>query len=181
MHEIVFLLAALVGIGLLGYLITIITPQLFSSIGLLMLAAGLAEGIPTGFWYHVVLRRILIERGNLPLKWWIHPTRHHAQLSPDEHRRIRLWFVLGGIGYAIALAGGPAPRPSTSRWGTWAGRSARRRRSSASSATGSSVCFASPSGRRTSRATKRRCGSSAGTISPTASTARASIPASKPC
>ena len=108
MHEIVFLLAALVGIGLLGYLITIITPQLFSSIGLLMLAAGLAEGIPTGFWYHVVLRRILIERGNLPPKWWIHPTRHHAQLSPDEHRRIRPWFVLGGIGYAIALAGGLA-------------------------------------------------------------------------
>src|SRR2546428_4969575 len=108
MHEIFFLLAALVGIGLLGYLITIITPQLFSSIGLLMLAAGLAEGIPTGFWYHVVLRRILIERGNLPAKWWIHPTCHHAQLSPDEHRRIRLWFVLGGIGYAIALAGGLA-------------------------------------------------------------------------
>src|SRR2546430_4945040 len=99
MHEIFFLLAALVGIGLLGYLITIITPQLFSSIGLLMLAAGLAEGVPTGFWYHVVLRRILIERGNLPPRWWIHPTRHHAQLSPDEHRRIRLWFVLGGIGF----------------------------------------------------------------------------------
>src|SRR3989442_5671470 len=74
-----------------------------------MLAAGLAEGVPTGFWYHVVLRRILIERGNLPPKWWIHPTRHHAQLSPDEHRRIRLWFVLGGIGYAMAPAGGRAP------------------------------------------------------------------------
>ena len=66
MHEIFFLVTALVGIGLLGYLITIITPQLFLSIGLFMLAAGLAEGIPTGFWYHVVLRRILIERGNLP-------------------------------------------------------------------------------------------------------------------
>ncbi len=123
MHEIFFLLAALVGIGLLGYLITIITPQLFSSIGLLMLAAGLAEGVPTGFWYHVVLRRILIERGNLPQqshppapgaprrppsRWWIHPTRFHAQLTPEEYRRIRLWFVLGGIGYAIALAGGLA-------------------------------------------------------------------------
>src|SRR5947208_120204 len=101
MHEIFFLVTALVGIGLLGYLITIITPQLFSSIGLLMLAAGLAEGVPTGFWYHVVLRRILIERGNLPPKWWIHPTRHHAQLSPDEHRRIRLWFVLGFVGDGI--------------------------------------------------------------------------------
>src|SRR5437773_12232665 len=108
MHEIFFLVTALVGIGLLGYLIAIITPQLFFSIGLFMLAAGLAEGIPTGFRYHVVLRRILIERGKLPPKWWIHPTRHHAQLSPDEHRRIRPWFVLGGVGNAIAPAGGLA-------------------------------------------------------------------------
>ncbi|TLY23212.1 MAG: hypothetical protein E6K68_01020 [Nitrospirae bacterium] len=108
MHEIVFLLTTLVGIGLLGYLITIITPQLFSSIGVLMMLVGLAEGIPTGFWYHVVLRRTLIERGNLPPKWWIHPTRHHSQLTPEEHRRIRLWFVLGGIGYAIAVTGGLA-------------------------------------------------------------------------
>jgi hypothetical protein len=108
MHEIVFLLVALTGIALLGYLITIITPQLFSTIGLFMLMAGLAEGIPTGFWYHVVLRRILVERGALPRRWWIHPTRHHDQLTPEEHHRIRLWFVLGGIGYAIAVTGGLA-------------------------------------------------------------------------
>jgi hypothetical protein len=183
MHEIVFLLVALTAIGLLGYLITIITPQLFSTIGLFMLLAGLAAGIPTGFWYHVVLRRILIQRGHLPQqshpptpgvvapahpepartgsgpvgrapshahpptpgvvaparptraktrpfpsaparpepaetgawpagrppsRWWIHPTRFHAQLTPEEYRRIRLWFVLGGIGYAIAVTGGLA-------------------------------------------------------------------------
>lgn len=108
MLEISILLAALLGIGLLGYLITIITPHVFHNIGLVMLVAGLAEGLPTGFWYHVVLRRILIERGPLPRRWWIHPTRHHAQLTPEEHRRIRLWFVLGGIGYAVAVSGGLA-------------------------------------------------------------------------
>ena len=108
MLEISFLLAALVGIGLLGYLITIITPHLFHNIGLIMLVAGLSEGIPTGFWYHVVLRRILIRHGALPRRWWIHPTRHHAGLTPEEHRRIRLWFVLGGIGYTVAVAGGLA-------------------------------------------------------------------------
>src|ERR1700756_3410606 len=106
MHELVFLLAALVGLGLVGYFITIITPQLFSSIGLLMLLVGLAEGLPTGFWYHVVLRRILVERGALPRRWWIHPTRHHEHRSPESPRAIRLWSVLGGIGYAIAVAGG---------------------------------------------------------------------------
>ncbi len=108
MLEISFLLAALVVIGLLGYLVTIITPHLFHNIGLIMLVVGLVEGVPTGFWYHVVLRRILIQRGNLPPKWWIHPTRHHAGLTPEEHRRIRVWFVLGGIGYAVAVSGGLA-------------------------------------------------------------------------
>jgi hypothetical protein len=108
MLEISFLLAALVGIGLLGYMVTIITPHLFLNIGLIMLVVGLVEGVPTGFWYHVVLRRILLQRGNLPPKWWIHPTRHHEGLTPDEHRRIRVWFVLGGIGYTVAVAGGLA-------------------------------------------------------------------------
>ena len=108
MLEISFLLAALVGIGLLGWLATAITPDAFHNIGLIMLVAGLVEGLPTGFWYHVVLRRILIEHGMLPRRWWIHPTQHHAGLTPEEHRRIRLWFVLGGIGYTVAVAGGLA-------------------------------------------------------------------------
>lgn len=108
MLEISLLLAALIGIGLLGYLVTIITPHVFHNIGLVMLVVGLAEGIPTGFWYHVVLRRILLQRGKLPPRWWIHPTRHHEHLTPEEHRRIRLWFVLGGIGYAVAVSGGLA-------------------------------------------------------------------------
>src|SRR2546426_5059664 len=37
MHEIVFLLVALTGIGLLGYLVTILTPHVFHNIGLVML------------------------------------------------------------------------------------------------------------------------------------------------
>ena len=108
MLEISILFAALVGIGILGYVITVITPHVFHNIGLVLLVVGLLEGVPTGFWYHVVLRRILVQRGDLPRRWWIHPTRHHERLTPDEHRRIRLWFVLGGIGYTVAVAGGLA-------------------------------------------------------------------------
>ena len=108
MHEITILIAALVGIGLLGYLVTVLTPHLVHNIGLLMLVAGLAEGLPTGIWYHVVLRRVLAKRGALPARWWIHPTRHHDHLTPEEHRSIRLWFLLGGIGYTVAVGGGLA-------------------------------------------------------------------------
>jgi hypothetical protein len=106
--EVTLLLAALVGFGLAGYLVTILTPHLVHNIGLLMLAAGLVGGLPTGFWYHVVLHRILGGRGALPARWWIHPTRFHSQLTPDEYRRVRVWFLLGGLGYTLAVGGGLA-------------------------------------------------------------------------
>ncbi len=108
MLEMLFLLAALVGIGVLGYLVTILTPHAVHNIGLIMLVAGLAEGLPTGLWYHVVLRRILLKRGPLPQRWWIQPTRHHDHLTLEEHRSIRLWFLLGGLGYTVAVGGGLA-------------------------------------------------------------------------
>jgi hypothetical protein len=73
-----------------------------------MLAVGLAEGLPAGLWYHVVLRRILAGRGPLPSRWWIHPTRFHSQLTPEEYRRVRVWFLLGGLGYTLAVGGGLA-------------------------------------------------------------------------
>lgn len=108
MIEVTLLVAALTGIGLFGYLVTILTPHLVHNIGFLMLVAGLVEGLPTGVWYHVVLRRILRERGALPSRWWIHPTRFHTQLTPEEYRRIRIWFLLGGLGYTLAVGGGLA-------------------------------------------------------------------------
>jgi len=108
MIEITILIGALVGIGLLGYLVTVISPHLIHNIGLMMLIFGLVEGLPTGIWYHVVLRRILASRGTLPPRWWIHPTRLHDHLTAEEHRSIRLWFLLGGIGYTVAVGGGLA-------------------------------------------------------------------------
>ena len=106
MLEISFLVVALVGLGVLGYLVTILTPHLIHDLGLLLLVVGLAEGLPTGIWYHVVLYRILIRRSPLPSRWWIHPTRFHSQLTPEEYRRVRLWFLLGGLGYTMAVGGG---------------------------------------------------------------------------
>jgi hypothetical protein len=108
MIEIALLLLTLIGLGLVGYLVTILTPHLVHNIGLLMLAVGLVAGLPTGLWYHVVLQRILAKRGRVPRRWWIHPTRFHSQLAPEEYRRIRVWFLLGGLGYTLAVGGGLA-------------------------------------------------------------------------
>jgi hypothetical protein len=106
--ELILLLAIMAGIGILGALALIITPSLLQTIGFLTLAAGLAEGIPAGLWYHVVLYRTIADRGSLPSRWWIHPSRFHARLTPEEHRSVRRWFVLGGLGYVLAVAGGLA-------------------------------------------------------------------------
>ena len=108
MPELTLLLAILVGIGVLGALALVITPAVLQMMGLVMLAAGLAEGIPTGLWYHVVLYRTIADRRPLPSRWWIHPSRFHTQLTPEQHRSVRRWYVLGGLGYVVAVAGGLA-------------------------------------------------------------------------
>lgn len=55
MQEIALVLATIVAVGFLGFLTTILTPRLMTTIGLVTLALGLLVGIPTGFWYHVLL------------------------------------------------------------------------------------------------------------------------------
>ncbi|MBI3610436.1 MAG: hypothetical protein HY204_07025 [Nitrospirae bacterium] len=77
-----------------------------TEIGLLILAMGIMEGIPTGLYYHVVLYRLLHPRDRLPPGWWISPTQYHVYLSEDEKRRVRRWFFLGGFGFLLCMTGG---------------------------------------------------------------------------
>ena len=108
MLEITLLLGVLAIITLLGFLATIVTPDVLYTVGVLLLVVGLTEGLPTGLWYHVVLHRSMANKGALPSRWWIHPSRFHASLTPDQHRRVKFWFMLGGLGYILAVAGGLA-------------------------------------------------------------------------
>lgn len=90
----------------LGSLSNLISPVLFTEIGLWLLVFGLIEGLPTGFYYHLVLYRILGPRGKLPPRWWMSPQKYHAYLDEKEYRVIRRWFVLGGIGFLFSVIGG---------------------------------------------------------------------------
>jgi len=73
--------------------------------GIWLVAAGFAFGIPTGFWYHVELRRVLLAGGALPARWWLHPTRLHAAI-PREHRwRVMSWCYAGALGWLVSFAG----------------------------------------------------------------------------
>ncbi len=73
--------------------------------GWALVAIGMALGVPTGFWYHVALYRRLRPHGPLPSGWWWHPTQLHGRLSEAERPGVLVWFLLGGIGFLIAIGG----------------------------------------------------------------------------
>jgi hypothetical protein len=108
MLEIMLVLATLVAVGLLGFLATILSPRLMTAIGLWTLAAGLLVGVPTGFWYHVLLYQVLSPRTRLPQKWWWAPVDLHPLLTQQELARLKPWFAIGGLGFVLSVAGGLA-------------------------------------------------------------------------
>jgi hypothetical protein len=73
--------------------------------GLWGVAIGFAFGIPTGFWYHVELRRVLLLQGAPPARWWLHPTRLHAAIPPDAWWRVMSWCYAGALGWLVSFAG----------------------------------------------------------------------------
>lgn len=108
MQEIALVLATIVAVGFLGFLTTILTPKLMTTIGLVTLVLGLVVGVPTGFWYHVLLYRALSLRMALPAKWWWSPVDLHPHLTEQELARLKPWFTIGGIGFALSVVGGLA-------------------------------------------------------------------------
>jgi hypothetical protein len=108
MPEIALVLATIVAVGFLGFLATILTPRLMTTIGIVTLALGLLVGIPAGFWYHVLLYRVLSLRIALPPKWWWSPVDLHPHLTEQELTRLKPWFTIGGIGFVLSVVGGLA-------------------------------------------------------------------------
>ena len=76
------------------------------ALGALLL--GLAVGVPTGFWYHVMLYRLVSRKIPVPRRWWLSPSGLHVHLTDVEQRRIKPWNRLGGIGFVLSVVGGLA-------------------------------------------------------------------------
>lgn len=68
-------------------------------------ALGLGLGVPTGLLYHLRLRACLRARGELPPRWWLHPTDLHGRLHDEERDRVLRWFFAGGVGFVFAILG----------------------------------------------------------------------------
>ncbi len=108
MLELTLVLTAVVALGLIGFAATVLTPQLMTAIGLGALALGLVTGVPTGFWYHVLLYRIISAKIPLPRRWWLSPSALHPYLTEAEQRRITPWYRIGGVGFVLSVTGGLA-------------------------------------------------------------------------
>jgi hypothetical protein len=102
MLEFVLVLVGVAAAGLVGS----VTPGLLTAIGMGVLVLGLALGLPTGFWYHVVLYRLVSVRNPVPPRWWLAPARLHHHLTRDEALRIAPWYRTGGVGFLLAVVGG---------------------------------------------------------------------------
>jgi hypothetical protein len=108
MLELALALVGLVTAGIIALIGHAITSQTAIAVGLVTIALGLMVGLTTGFWYHVLLYRILSARMRLPGRWWVSPSRLHKHLTSGEWRRITPWYRLGGLGFVLCVAGGAA-------------------------------------------------------------------------
>jgi len=108
MIEIALVVAALAAAGMIGVIGLSVTPGLIAAIGVAMLLLGLMVGVPTGFWYHVILYRSVSARIAVPPRWWLSPAALHRYLTPAETRRITPWNRIGGLGFVLCVVGGLA-------------------------------------------------------------------------
>jgi hypothetical protein len=108
MLELTLVLSAVVAVGLIVIVASIVTPGLIAEIGFGVLFLGLLIGLPTGFWYHVILYRFVSARMPLPRAWWLSPSNLHIHLTGIERRRIKPWYLIGGVGFVLCVVGGLA-------------------------------------------------------------------------
>ena len=108
MLEATLVLTAVAAVGLVVLLATLLTAPAMIMLALGALLLGLVVGVPTGFWYHVLLYRIVSARIAVPRRWWLSPSALHVHLTDAEQRRIWLPYRLGGIGFVFSVVGGLA-------------------------------------------------------------------------
>jgi hypothetical protein len=108
MLELTLVLTAVVAVGVIVIVASVVTPGLIAGVGFGVLFFGLLIGLPTGFWYHVILYRFVSARMPLPRAWWLSPSTLHTHLTGAERRRITPWYLIGGVGFVLCLVGGLA-------------------------------------------------------------------------
>jgi len=73
--------------------------------GAWLVFGGLAFGVPTGFLYHLLLRRSLRRTGPLPAHWWLQPTRLHDAIAESDRPLVLGFCYAGAAGFLVTLLG----------------------------------------------------------------------------
>src|SRR5262245_59755595 len=86
-------------------LFALVSWYILFGLGIGLIALGMLIGVPTGFWFHVVLYRVMREKHIVQPRWWLRPIGIFEALSADDRRRVAPWMYAGGAGFVIALVG----------------------------------------------------------------------------
>lgn len=105
MLETLIVLALLVLLIAVSWMSVLLGWQLIVLAGAGCVAAGLCVGLPTSFYYHLRLHRLLHPRGLLPAGWFWHPMRYHELLTPPERAATLRWFYAGAASFGLIVLG----------------------------------------------------------------------------
>ena len=95
-------LLLLVAFALLAMLVPL---PLLAGAALMLMGIGLLVGVPSGLYYHLLLRRALKRRGGLPRGWYWRPQQHHNDVDPAAVDTLLPWFWVGAVGFGLIVLG----------------------------------------------------------------------------
>lgn len=92
-------------LGAIALLVASLPPLTLLWCALGITGVGCAIGLPTGFMYHVVLRRELSRAGQLKPGWFWRPIQQHVHLEESALDQVRPWLVSGGVSFLLIMLG----------------------------------------------------------------------------
>ncbi|MDB4972485.1 MAG: hypothetical protein JWN48_826 [Myxococcaceae bacterium] len=106
MAELSIALAPLLALALLVLVATFVPLSWIGSFSLSLMVIGFVFGLPSGLYYHVLLRRELTRDGQTaPAGWYWHPQRLHERVAPEQRQNLQRWFLLGAAGFGLIVLG----------------------------------------------------------------------------
>jgi len=100
---IVFSILSILGFSVLSHYF--LSVEILLKFGFALTGFGLILGVPTGFYYHLLLFKFLKKRVALPFFWWLSPLKYHVYLIEYELKGLKIWFQIGALGFFISLGG----------------------------------------------------------------------------
>jgi hypothetical protein len=103
--ELLIALGPLLGLVALALFALLVPLHVLAISALALVGVGFVLSIPAGLYYHLLLRRELLARGELPRGWYWRPQQYHGDLEPEAQRRLAPWFAVGVVVFVLTMVG----------------------------------------------------------------------------